>query len=517
MIEQTVTEYLINALWQMPLLAAGAWFLMRMIKPAAQIQYCVWLAVLGAAILLPLRGITLRAETSQPLAAENARQTPAALRRPIEHALPRQHPLSLLPYTHTVRVRTTYLQWLVRLYLATVIFALLRIARAWRAGSLLANHAQGTCAYGTVLRTYSRQLGIRTPEIRESAAIESPMIAGITSPLLLLPLDFARFTEEQVSAALCHELAHIKRRDPLVNLGCQLAMVPMIWHPAMHLIQHEIRMAREMACDALAAHQMNSELSYAKCLLALAHSMLGTRTARVQNQYIALFGANTLEKRIMRLAEKTTMNLQARLSRAVIGAAMMSASCVLAATLHLEPVMQNPAAGQSAQPAGNLSASSPVSTQAEAPLSAENKPASRHHHALRTQPAWNPQQTTDFKRQLETARQQAATAAALFNSEAFKKQMEEAQRQANSASDFVNNPRFRQQIEDAQKQAAQTKELFNTPEFKQQIENAKRQARETSELVNSQQFKLQMEEMQKKIAEAMKDFHPEMVQPPSAP
>src|SRR6266853_1778977 len=55
--EQAMLEYLANALWQLPVLAAGAWSLLWLTKPGPQTQYRVWLAVLGFAVLLPAWGI----------------------------------------------------------------------------------------------------------------------------------------------------------------------------------------------------------------------------------------------------------------------------------------------------------------------------------------------------------------------------------------------------------------------------------------------------------------------------
>ena len=56
MIEQAVIEYLANAFWQVPLLVAGAWLLLRVVMPGPATQYRVWLGVLGVALLLPLHG-----------------------------------------------------------------------------------------------------------------------------------------------------------------------------------------------------------------------------------------------------------------------------------------------------------------------------------------------------------------------------------------------------------------------------------------------------------------------------
>ena len=55
--ERAMLEYLANALWQLPVLAAGAWTLLWLMKPGPQTQYRVWLAVLGLAVVLPACGI----------------------------------------------------------------------------------------------------------------------------------------------------------------------------------------------------------------------------------------------------------------------------------------------------------------------------------------------------------------------------------------------------------------------------------------------------------------------------
>jgi hypothetical protein len=57
MIEQALTEYMVNALWQLPLLASGAWLLLRMVRPQPRMQHRVWLAVLALAVLLPVHGM----------------------------------------------------------------------------------------------------------------------------------------------------------------------------------------------------------------------------------------------------------------------------------------------------------------------------------------------------------------------------------------------------------------------------------------------------------------------------
>ena len=165
------------------------------------------------------------------------------------------------------------------------------------------------------------------------------MVVGGRAPVLLLPEGFARHTENEIRAALCHELAHIQRRDYLVNVVCQVAALPLAWHPVVDWVQQRIHMTREMVCDAMAAQEMKSHLGYAKCLLALAHSMLGGRGMAAQAQFLGLFGNHTLEERVMRLMDTTTMSVRAKTARVVSGAAMMIASGVIAGMFHLTPTM----------------------------------------------------------------------------------------------------------------------------------------------------------------------------------
>ena len=55
--ERLIVEYLANALWQIPLLAAGVGALLWALGSDVQTRHRVWLAVLAVAVLMPLRGM----------------------------------------------------------------------------------------------------------------------------------------------------------------------------------------------------------------------------------------------------------------------------------------------------------------------------------------------------------------------------------------------------------------------------------------------------------------------------
>jgi beta-lactamase regulating signal transducer with metallopeptidase domain len=235
--ERILIEYIANACWQLPLLAAGAWLLLRAIHATPQWQHGVWLAVLVLAVLLPARGI------GGPLSPAGPEQ-PAA-RKPVPQAaeLP-----SLAPLNRAAPPRWRQLPSLVRrvhiapalahgisgLYVAALLFGIVRLVLAWSAAQHLAASPTATLSPRNmaVFQNCARKLSVKLPQLRESALISTPVTIGVVRPVLLLPLNFGHHTADQIQAVLCHELAHIRRHDCLVNLLCQVAALPVAGIPS---------------------------------------------------------------------------------------------------------------------------------------------------------------------------------------------------------------------------------------------------------------------------------------------
>ena len=114
----------------------------------------------------------------------------------------------------------------------------------------------------------------------------------------------------------------------------------MAWHPLTYGVLQRIRRTREMVCDDIAAQAMQSEIGYAKCLLAMAGRTLRQHDLADAAQAIGLFGDNVLEERIMRLMQqKTTMTMQAKLVRIASGAIAMILAIAIAASFHVTPTL----------------------------------------------------------------------------------------------------------------------------------------------------------------------------------
>jgi beta-lactamase regulating signal transducer with metallopeptidase domain len=357
--ERAMLEYLANALWQLPVLAAGAWVLLWLMKPGPRTQYRVWLAVLGFAVLLPAWGI----RGGEIAAVPGARFDELATARIVQRsagvvAVDTTAPLTVDSVPHEeqsakaiwrlpsrvqrVHLSATATHWVMGVYVGSVLLGLLRVVKAWRSARGLVEVSQKVVLCSSadaVLRDFGRSFEVSLPEVRECAAVTSPMVVGAMAPVVLLPEGFAGHAEDEVRAALLHELAHVKRRDYVMNGVCQLAGLPVNWHPVAYVVQQRIRRTREMACDEMAAREMRSELGYARCLVTMARRMLGGGLAE-RPEFVGLFSNNVLEERVTRLTEtKTVLSARAKLVRLASGATAMAAATLMATSFHVVPTM----------------------------------------------------------------------------------------------------------------------------------------------------------------------------------
>jgi beta-lactamase regulating signal transducer with metallopeptidase domain len=459
MMERALAEYIVNALWQVPFLAGGAWLLVRALRPGPLMQHRLWLAVLGLAVVLPVFGMAGgSAKQPQPTTALTQQ---SASREVLPLPGNEMQYGQAYPQARTIRLTATVTHWLVRLYLATVVFGLLRIAQAWRAALHLAGHARETSRHRADLAHYSRRFSVKPPQLRESPEVSSPMIVGAVSPVLLLPEGFAKFTADEVEAALCHELAHIKRHDYLINVVCQVAALPLAWHPGIYEVQQRIRLTREMVCDAMAAQEMKSQIGYAKCLLALAHSMLGASRVSGQAHFLGLFSNNAVEERVMRLMETASMGVRERVTRAASGAVVMIVVGSMAAMFHVTPTMAEAGTGAAPQAVQAAPAAPP-----KPPTAPADKPADTQHTAR------------SVHRNVGNGEHPALTAAEREQIDRdLKLQMEDMKRQISEATEHLNSPEFKQQMEDAQRQALKARTMVDSPEFKRQMEDMQKELR----------------------------------------
>ena len=119
------------------------------------------------------------------------------------------------------------------------------------------------------LNLLAGKLGIkRAVKLFESGLVSVPMVTGVLSPIIFVPLGFfANLPAEQIEAILLHELAHIKRRDYLVNLFQSFGENIYFFNPAVIWISALIREEREHCCDDLAISVLQNQSSFIQALV----------------------------------------------------------------------------------------------------------------------------------------------------------------------------------------------------------------------------------------------------------
>ena len=160
-----------------------------------------------------------------------------------------------------------------------------------------------------IARHYAKAFGV--PDVAIVCSLDSvgPVTLSFPRPILILPdRFFVNISEPDFSSAVCHELAHIRRHDFMLNLFYEMASVPVSFHPSLLWIKKGIALTRELACDEAAATKLASCRGYARSLLNLAQSIsLGLSKAQ-SNAALGLFDSNSLEERIMNLLRKPKRN-----------------------------------------------------------------------------------------------------------------------------------------------------------------------------------------------------------------
>lgn len=119
------------------------------------------------------------------------------------------------------------------------------------------------------LEVLSDKIGLKQQvTLLQSGIAKVPMALGHFKPLILIPLGLLNsLSSAEVEAILSHELAHIKRRDFLVNLLQSFIEIIFFFNPAVLWISQLIKTEREHCCDDLAIACINDRKNYVKALI----------------------------------------------------------------------------------------------------------------------------------------------------------------------------------------------------------------------------------------------------------
>ena len=124
---------------------------------------------------------------------------------------------------------------------------------------------------GNILRQAQKTFHFRSlPEVYASKSAKSPVVLGITKPLVVLPQKvYGKLSNKEIKSILFHELSHIYHKDQVSGVLQRIVTALYWWNPFVHTMSTDFSKAREEISDNHAIMGNNSR-EYAECLVNLA-------------------------------------------------------------------------------------------------------------------------------------------------------------------------------------------------------------------------------------------------------
>ena len=203
-------------------------------------------------------------------------------------------------------------------WLVFAALGLLRVAAGWIGVARLRSRAVAFDDPGLLAdaREVAARLGIENGNfhICRVSGLPGPCVAGLLRPLVILPEDSPRWDAERRRLVLCHELAHLARRDLFWQALAQVAVAAASFQPLAWLAWRRLREESEKACDDQVLRLGGKASSYATALL------MSTRVSRTSRPLLAaaLGEKSELESRLLAvLAPGVRREAQGRRERAL--------------------------------------------------------------------------------------------------------------------------------------------------------------------------------------------------------
>ncbi|HEX7332637.1 MAG TPA: M56 family metallopeptidase [Pyrinomonadaceae bacterium] len=299
-----VLNFVLNSFWQSAVIfaiaAAGAWLLRN---AGARYRHTLWIVALAACLVVPLLTAT---RFVPPWVSKLQVATSSA---PVPDIAPVVVDSGELAVDHvgssrrkTVTTSTNSVLVLSLVYVLLICGRGIRLARFWQRKERLRKTATRTGIAPEVqalAHRCSNFLNVKHAPVASSTEARGPYTIGTVRPLIVLPTAFCSDADDaKLLSVIGHEMAHVKRRDFLTNLLCELIALPIWFHPLTFLIKRQIDRTRELACDELVTTHVLAPKVYARSLLWAADV---SRQYSSQAFMLSIFDGKILEERIVRL------------------------------------------------------------------------------------------------------------------------------------------------------------------------------------------------------------------------
>lgn len=327
------------------LLATGILSLWR--GASASQRSLVWLLCFGTLALLPVTMLIQPWWTVPVAEARTVVQLPATPIPVVTDAADAGDGIPAVVTEENIMPHWTLLHLVFGMWATGVLLVL-----GWRfVGSIrlrLLNARMQHCADEQVRRVFARVMDEvrlrRTVALRTSAQVSVPMTWGSLHPVLLLPEEALSWSEDELLAAMRHEMGHIKHWDHLARLLTSFVCAVYWFNPLVWMAAKRWQTVQEQASDDWVVSQATHRVeSYAMQLLNVARRT--QREGLLKLPVMTMAKPSTLELRLSAIMDERKNRSSIRRSAVCLGGAGMLALLTLCAGLQLHAT-EPPKTGQ---------------------------------------------------------------------------------------------------------------------------------------------------------------------------
>jgi len=309
------------------LLAAliAAWTLRK--QPAA-LRHWLFAAALALAVAQPLISRVMPA-LRLPVVAWSAEKAPARPAPTVEtsFALDPGTAIAVQPPAGVDWPQLAYRVWVAGAVLSLAILAFGALWLTW----LGARASAAGPNWQEVEEEIRAHLGIRRP-VRTLITSHPALLVtwGALSPVILLPADAGDWPPERIRLVLAHEMAHLARRDWLIQLLAETARAINWFNPLFWAACARLRRESEYACDDIVLDLGVGGTSYASHLVDLARTF--SVHGRTWLPAPSIARPSTLERRVRAMLNpQVDRRPVSRLRRAALAAILLAIALPIAA------------------------------------------------------------------------------------------------------------------------------------------------------------------------------------------
>jgi beta-lactamase regulating signal transducer with metallopeptidase domain len=327
-IDRSLMTFLVNAIWQAPLIAVAVAVACRWMRHApARHIHLICVVGLFASLLLPAISTRRTAPETERLAVPQQELTTPA---------PATAPAPIAATPRTVQLPQTAVSFAIWAFAGFLLFRVVLLAVAARKTLRICRDSEPAPSCPAFDRARAA-FSLDDVELRWSATVTGPVTAG---RLIILPTAMVDASDDVLTTAIGHEMAHIARHDFAWNIAYEILSLPISFQPAAFWLRRQLDRTRELACDELVATRLLDSRAYAQSIMEIASSMCAVSRP---GYTLGVFDGDILEERIKRLVQRPAAYTRRARVLAVAGIAGLAICLVAASSLAISARAQGPA------------------------------------------------------------------------------------------------------------------------------------------------------------------------------